>query len=114
MRCLIIAIILVIACLAAKAVPHCCYFNNDTDKVTIVFTDEDADGEYIVSDVMLYPVEGDKGYEVNSVDTNVTDGVAKVTLKFRHLTEFANPVVKLSINGKKAEVKVANLKGTWQ
>lgn len=114
MRKFIIAIVIAIAGLAANAAPHCCYFDNDDNKVTIVFTDEDADGEYIVSDVMLFPVEGEKGYEVNSVDTNVTDGMAKVTLTFQHLTKFSNPVVELTINGKKADFKVAKLKGTWQ
>ncbi len=93
--------VLAIAGLAANAAPHCCYFNNDDNKVTIVFTDEDADGEYIVSDVKLFPIEGEQGYDVNSVDTNVTDGVAKVTLTFQHLTKFSNPVVELTVNGKK-------------
>lgn len=113
MRKFIVAIVFAVASLAASAAPRCCYFNNDDNKVTIVFTDEDADGEYIVSDVLLFPVEGGKGYEVNSVDTNVTDGVAKVTLTFQHLTEFSNPVVELTINGKKAYFKVAKLKGTF-
>lgn len=114
MKKFIVAIVLTIACVVANAAPMCCFFNSDGDKVTIIFTDDDAVGEYIVSDVMLYPIEGGKGYEVNSVDTNVTDGVAKVTLSFQHLTKFSNPIVKLSINGKKAEFKVNTLKGTWQ
>lgn len=114
MKKLIVAIVLTIAGVVANAAPYCCYFNNDGNKVTIIFTDEDAVGEYIISDVMLYPVEGCEGYEVNSAETNVTDGVAKVTLTFQHLTKFSNPVVKLSINGKEAEFKVTKLKGTWQ
>lgn len=113
MKKFIIAIAFAIAGLAANAVPQCCHLNNNDNKVTIVFTDDDAEGEYIVSDVMLFPVEGEKGYEVNSVDTNVTDGVAKVTLTFPHLTRFSHPVVKLSINGKKTEFNVAKLEGTW-
>lgn len=114
MRNFIVAIVFTIAGLVANAAPNCCHFNNEGDKVTIIFTDEDAVGEYIISDVLLYPIEGGEGYEVNSVDTKVTDGVAKVTLTFQHLTKFSNPVVKLSINGKEAEFKVAKLMGTWQ
>ena len=114
MKKIIVAIVFTIAGMLANAAPHCCYFNNDGNKVTIIFTDEDALGEYIVSDVMLYPIAGGEGYEANSADTNVTDGVAKVTLTFQHLTKFSNPVVKLSINGKEAQFKVAKLEGTWQ
>lgn len=114
MKKFIITIVLAIAGLAANAAPHCCYFNNGDNKVTIIFTDDDANGEYIVSDVKFFPIEGGRGYEVNSVDTNVTDGVAKVTLTFQHLTQFSNPVVELTINGKKADFKVAELDGTWQ
>ena len=114
MRKFVVAIVLAIACLAVDAAPYCCYFNNDENKVTIVFTDNDASGEYIVSGVTLFPVEGEKGYEANSVNTNVTDGVAKVILTFQHLTKFSNPVVELTINGKKANFKVAKLMGTWQ
>jgi len=114
MKKFIVAIVLTIAGLVASAAPYCCHFDNEGNKVTIIFTDEDAVGEYIVSDVMLYPIEGGKGYEVKSVDTNVTDGVAKVTLIFQHLTKFSNPVVKLSINGKDAQFKVSKLQGTWQ
>ena len=114
MRKYFAVIVIALTAVIAKAAPHCSYFNNDENKVTIVFTDEDADGEYIVSDVMLFPVKGERGYEVNSVDTNVTDGVAKVTLTFQHLTKFSNPVVELTINGKKARFTVAKLTGTWQ
>lgn len=109
-----VALVMALTSVIANAAPHCSYFNNDENKVTIIFTDEEANGEYIVSDVMLYPIEGGKGYEVNSVDTNVTDGVAKVTLTFQHLTKFSNPVVELTVNGKKADFKVAKLEGTWQ
>lgn len=114
MRKIIIAIVLTVAGLVANAAPHCCHFNNEGDKVTVIFTDEDAVGEYTISDVLLFPIEGGKGYEANSVDTKVSDGVAKVTLTFQHLTKFSNPVVKLSINGKKGEFKVSILQGTWQ
>ncbi len=81
--------------------------------MTIVFTDEEADGEYIVSDVKLFPIENGEGYDINSVDTNVTNGVAKVTLTFPHLTKFSNPYVKLTINGKKKKFKVSELSGIW-
>ena len=57
MKKIIVAIVFTIAGVLANAAPHCCYFNNDGNKVTIIFTDEDAVGEYIVSDVMLYPME---------------------------------------------------------
>lgn len=114
MRKYFVALVMALSAVIANASPHCSYFNNDENKVTIIFTDEEAAGEYIVSDVMLYPIEGGKGYEVYSVDTNVTDGVAKVTLTFQHLTEFSNPTVELTINGEKAKFNVAKLKGTWQ
>lgn len=61
MRKFVVAIVLAIACLAVDAAPYCCYFNNDENKVTIVFTDNDASGEYIVSGVTLFPVEVKKG-----------------------------------------------------
>ncbi len=113
MRYLIMIMVFALASISAFAKPHCLSFNNHDNKVTIVFTDEEADGEYIVSDVKLFPIENGEGYDVNSIDTNVTDGFAKVTLTFPHLTKFSNPYVELTINGKKEKFTVSVLSGTW-
>lgn len=41
--------------LAVNAKPHCQGFNNYDDKVTIVFTDDNAGEQYAVTDVKLIP-----------------------------------------------------------
>ncbi len=105
MKAFIIAIITVLICMAANAKPHCQSFNNYNDKVTIVFTDDNAGEKYFVSDVKLIPCYG-KEYPATSVKVESKDGVATVTLTFPHLTHFSNPKVALRINGKKTTFKV--------
>ncbi len=90
--------------IAAHAKPQCQGFNNYNDKVTIVFTDKDAGKTYSISDVKLVTLG--KEYTATSVQTNVKNGVAIVTLTFPHITQFSNPKVTLRINGKKAKFKV--------
>ncbi|MBD5356671.1 MAG: hypothetical protein HDR88_06665 [Bacteroides sp.] len=114
MRKYLMAIVFAIVSMAAYAKPHCHHFNNHDNKITVIFTDKDTDGEYIVSDVKLIPISGGKEYEVISVDTTLTDSVAKVILTFPHLTQFSDPIVELSINGKKTNFKVFQIQGSWK
>lgn len=104
MKQLIISIVCVLCAIAAYAKPHCQGFNNYNDKVTIVFTDENAGKTYSVSDAKL--VTYGKEYAATSVQTTVKDGVATVTLTFPYISQFSNPKVTLRINGKKAKFKV--------
>lgn len=92
--------------LAANAKPHCQSFNNYNDKVTIVFTDNQAGDRYTVSDVKLIPLWNGKEYPATSVKITVKNGVATVTLIFPHVTQFSNPKVTLRINGKKTKFNV--------
>lgn len=92
--------------LAANAKPHCQSFNNYNDKVTIVFTDNQAEDRYTVSDVKLIPSWNGKEYPATSVKITVKNGVATVTLIFPHVTQFSNPKVTLRINGKKTKFNV--------
>lgn len=101
---LIITLICIVISLAAYAMPQCQGFNNYNDKVTIVFTDEDADKTYSVSEAKLVTLG--KAYAATSVQTNVKNGVATVTLTFPHITKFSNTKVTLRINGKKIKFKV--------
>lgn len=91
------------ACIA-YAKPKCQGFNNYDNKVTIVFTDEEASKTYSVSDVKL--ITYGKKYTATSVHADVKNGVATVTLIFPHITQFSNPKVTLRINGKKTKFKV--------
>ncbi|WP_300415243.1 hypothetical protein [Bacteroides acidifaciens] len=104
MKQLIISLVCIAISLAAYAKPQCQGFNNYNDKVTIVFTDKDADKTYSVSDAKLVTLG--KEYAATSVQANVKNGVATVTLTFPHITKFSNPKVTLRINGKKANFKV--------
>ncbi len=107
MKNIIISILLLLLFgIAANAKPRCQGFNNYDDKVTIVFTDDNAGNRYSVSDVILIPIWKGKGYQAISVNTTVKDGVATVTLVFPHITQFSNPQVILRINGKKTKIKV--------
>lgn len=106
MKYLIFFILSVVMGAAAHAKPRCQGFNNYDDKVTIVFTDDKAGDQYSVSDVRLIPSWGGKELQATSVKTAVKDGVATVTLRFPHVTQFSNPKVTLRINGKKQTFKV--------
>ena len=79
---------------------------NYDDKVTIVFTDDNAGERYTVSDVKLIPTWRGQEYQATSVKSTVKNGVATVTLVFPHITQFSNPKVTLRINGKKKTFKV--------
>ena len=92
--------------LSVHAKPHCQGFNNYDDKVTIVFIDDKAGGQYAVTDVKLIPSWNGQKYKATAVDISVNNGVATVTLTFDHLTQFLNPKVELKINGKKTSFKV--------
>lgn len=105
MKTLIIAIIIAFVCMTANAEPHCQGFNNHDDKVTIVFTDDEAGDRYSVSDVRFVPSYGME-YSATSVKVSIDAGTANVVLTFPHVTHFSNPKVKLFINGKKAKFKV--------
>ena len=106
MKTFIISLILSLVCGIAYAKPHCQGFNNYDNKVTVVFTDDNAGDRYSVSDVKLIPSWKGEEYKASSIRTNVKDGVATVTLIFPHITHFSNPKVTLRINGKKYKIKV--------
>ena len=78
MKYLIFFILSVVSGAAAHAKPRCQGFNNNDDKEL----------------------------QATSVKTAVKDGVATVTLRFPHVTQFSNPKVTLRINGKKQTFKV--------
>lgn len=104
MKPFIISFILSLVCGIAYAKPHCQGFNNYDNKVTIVFTDDKAGGQYEVTDVKL--VTYGKEYSATSVTASIKDGTATVTLTFPHITQFSNPKVTLRINEKKTKFKV--------
>lgn len=106
MKTLLIVLFLFASNIAANAKPHCQGFNNYDNKVTIVFTDDNAGKRYSVSDVKLIPSWKGKEYKATSIETVLKNGVATVTLVFPHITQFSNPKVELRINGKKAKFKV--------
>lgn len=106
MRTLITALILTAISMATDAKPQCQGFNNYDDKVTIVFTDDNAGEQYTVSDVKLIPTWKGKEYQATSVKASVKNGVATVILVFPHITHFSNPKVTLRINGKNSFFKV--------
>ena len=106
MKNLLTVFVLAIIGLVANAKPHCQGFNNHDDKVTIVFTDDNAGKRYDVTDVKLIPTWMGKEYPATSVNTTIKDGVATVTLVFPHLTHFSNPRVTLRIKGKKKKFEV--------
>ncbi len=89
---------------AASAKPRCQGFNNYDNKVTVVFTDDEAKGAYTVTDAKF--INCGREYAAESVQTSVKDGVATVTLTFPHLTQFSNPKVRLCVNGKKKKFNV--------
>lgn len=107
MKHIIIALLILFCSIAACAKPHCQGFNNYDNKVTIVFTDDNAGEQYTVADAKLIPSSwrGEE-FQATSVTTTVKNGVATVTLVFPHITRFSNPKVTLRINGKKKTFKV--------
>lgn len=106
MKHLVFIIFVTLISLTAYAKPHCQGFNNYNNKVTIVFTDNNAVNGYTVTDVKLIPTWKGEKYPATSVKTTLKDGVATVTLSFPHITQFSNPKVTLRINGKKTKIKV--------
>lgn len=104
MKHIIISLLCLAISLVAYAKPKCQGFNNYNDKVTIVFTDEAAGKDYSVTEATLLTLG--KEYPATSVEANVKNGLATVTLTFPHITRFSNPKVKLRINGKKVKFKV--------
>lgn len=62
MKNLLTVFVLAIIGLVANAKPHCQGFNNHDDKVTIVFTDDNAGKRYDVTDVKLIPTWMGKEY----------------------------------------------------
>lgn len=106
MKHIIFTILALLFSLAVDAKPQCQGFNNYNDKVTIVFTDDNAGEQYTVTDVKLIPIWRGQEYQATSVKATVKDGVATVTLVFPHITQFSNPKVTLRINGKKKNFKV--------
>ena len=95
---IVTVIFLTVIGLTVNAKPRCQGFNNYDNKVTIVFTDNQAKDKYTVSDVKLIPSSwSEKEYPATSVE---------VTLTFPHVTQFSNPQVTLRINGKKSKFKV--------
>ena len=69
MRTLLIVLFLFASSITANAKPHCQGFNNYDNKVTIVFTDDNAGKRYSVSDVKLIPSLKGKEYKATSVET---------------------------------------------
>ncbi len=55
MKTILSLILVIIGAVSAYAKPHCQSFNNTDNKVTIVFSDEEAGDKYSVSDVKLIP-----------------------------------------------------------
>lgn len=106
MKHLIIFLVCIAISLATYTKPHCQSFNNNDNKVTIIFTDDKAGDKYSVTDVKLIPFGLGKEYKATSVNVSVNNGVATVTLTFEHLIRFSNPKVEMKINGKKATFKV--------
>ena len=104
---IVTVIFLTVIGLTVNAKPRCQGFNNYDNKVTIVFTDNQAKDKYTVSDVKLIPSSwSEKEYPATSVEVTVKKGVATVTFTFPHVTQFSNPQVTLRINGKKSKFKV--------
>lgn len=106
MKQLIVSIVCVLCSITTYAKPQCQSFNNYDNKVTIVFTDDNVSNGYSISDVVLQTCG--KKYAATSVKTEITDGVATVTLTFPHITRFSNPKVILRLNGKKHSFKVCH------
>lgn len=106
MKTFIAVFLMAVIGLAANAKPHCQGFNNYDDKVTIVFTDDQARERYTLTDVKLIPSWKGKEYPATSIKITVTNGIATVTLVFPHVTQFSNPKVTLRINGNKNKFKV--------
>lgn len=106
MKPIIISFVLFLVCGITYAKPHCQSFNNHDNKVTIVFTDDKAGNTYSITDVKLIPSWFGKEFKATSIRTTVEKGVATVTLEFPYITQFSNPKVTLSINGKKTTFKV--------
>ncbi|MDE6266706.1 MAG: hypothetical protein K2M07_05085 [Muribaculaceae bacterium] len=106
MKSLIILFLSMALSLSVYAKPLCQGFNNYDGKVTIVFIDDKAGGQYAVTEVKLIPSWKGQQYKATSVDVSINKGVATVTLTFDHLTQFSNPKVELKINGKKTSFKV--------
>lgn len=89
---IVTVIFLTVIGLTVNAKPRCQGFNNYDNKVTIVFTDNQAKDKYTVSDVKLIPSSwSEKEYPATSVEVTVKKGVATVTLTFPHVTQFSNP-----------------------
>ena len=105
MKHIIITIVCVLCSIIAYAKPQCQGFNNYDNKVTIVFTDKISSEDYKVTDAKLTPCYG-KELSATDIKTEVSNGVATVTLTFPHHTQFSNPKVTLRINGKTAKFKV--------
>ena len=107
MKTFIIVFLGIVIALTVEAKPHCQGFNNYDDKVTIVFTDNQAGERYSVSDVKLIPSSWNgEEYSATSVKIVEKNGIVTVTLDFPHITKFSNPKVTLRINGKKTKFKV--------
>ena len=107
MKTLITVFFLAVIGLAVNAKSHCQGFNNYDDKVTIVFTDNQAGERYSVSDVKLIPSSWNREeYSATSVKIAEKNGIVTVTLVFPHISQFSNPKVTLRINGKKTKFKV--------
>lgn len=106
MRTLITALILIAINMAINAKPQCQGFNNYDDKVTIVFTDDNAGEQYTVSDVKLIPTWKGQECQATSVKATEKNGVAIVTIVFPHITQFSNLIVSLRINRKNVKFKV--------
>ena len=106
MRVFLMVILCAIACITVYAKPRCQGINNNDNKVTIIFTDDKAGSEYIVSDARLIPSWDRKEYKAMSVNVTIKNGVATVMLTFPHITQFSNPKVELRVNGKKTKFKV--------
>ena len=106
MKQFIVLFVCILFSLAANPKPQCQSFNNNDDKVTIIFTDDKAGDNYSVTDVKFIPIWLGKEHKALSVNVSVNKGIATVTLTFDHTTRFSNPGIELKINGKKTSFKV--------
>lgn len=72
---IVTVIFLTVIGLTVNAKPRCQGFNNYDNKVTIVFTDNQAKDKYTVSDVKLIPSSwSEKEYPATSVEVTVKKG----------------------------------------
>lgn len=95
MKQLLIIFLSMTCAVIAYAKPQCQGFNNYDNKVTTVFTDDNAGERYEISDVKLQTCG--REYPATHIKKEIKNGEATITLTFPHITQFSNPKVTLKI-----------------